>query len=338
VASSNNDKKKRQWLFGDITADGSLPPDGHYFFGLGDVSKVKVPDLFRDLYHDDVLEKEHGKSFDIARVLAEPHFFWLAAKVFLGLNLYPLQSVVYQTVSATPYSILLGSRGFAKSFGLAVISMLKCILTLPKHKGGPGVQIVLVGSGFRQAKIIFSYVESLWQNAPVMRSLCSKNDGPKHEIDRFTFYLNGNTVTAIPLGSGEKVRGLRGNCIIIDEFNSINPAIFETVVTGFAAVSGSPIDNIEYNNKLKYLRSINQQEAAKELMDSYTVHRNQIILAGTSGYQFQPLYREFDKYRKFIEFGDDIPKLKQMLPNFDPPVSFNPKDCISSSNSVFRRL
>jgi len=48
---------------------------------------------------------------------------------------------------------------------------------------------------------------------------------------------------AIPLGDGTKIRGLRAHIIISDEFSSVPPDIYETVVVGFAAVSADPVIN-----------------------------------------------------------------------------------------------
>ena len=35
----------------------------------------------------------------------------------------------------------------------------------------PNTKIVIVGAGFRQAKVVFEYMETIWRNAPILRDL-----------------------------------------------------------------------------------------------------------------------------------------------------------------------
>jgi len=257
---------------------------------------------------------------------------WMAAKVLCGIDLFPLQAAVYQEIYTRPYVILVGSRGFAKSWGGALTLMLKAGLTASEVHGGPGMKAVIVGSGFRQSKIVFEYMEQIWAKSPVLRSICGPNDGPKREQDRFTMRINGNTITAIPLGDGSRIRGIRANVIFVDEFNSVSEEIFETVVQGFAAVSSDPAANVEYYAERKSLMADIQKGgtdaigALKELEQTYNVSQNQIIISGTAGYHFQPLYKAFDRYKKFIESGGNITKLKQSMPNEEIPDGFDHKD------------
>jgi hypothetical protein len=57
--------------------------------------------------------------------------------------------------------------------------------------------------------------------------------------------VNDSWAMAVPLGDGNKIRGLRAHTIIADEFNSIPTHIYETVVAGFAAVSSNPTQNVK---------------------------------------------------------------------------------------------
>lgn len=100
------------------------------------------------------------------------------------------------------------------SFLLAVYSTLRCLLI-------PGSKIVIVGAAFRQSKVIFEYMETIWRNAPILRSLCSDNSGPRRDIDRCTLRINDSWTIAVPLGDGGKIRGLRAHTIIADEFNCL---------------------------------------------------------------------------------------------------------------------
>lgn len=317
------------WMFGNKPTEKILVwPDPNYIFGLGDVSKIRTIDVFDKFFTNPIEEKEYP-GMDITRMISEPAFIWMASKILLGITLHPLQAAAYAEVYKRPFPILLASRGFAKSFGLALILTLKAALTRPVSQGGPGMQAVIVGSGFRQSKIVFEYLERIWKNAPVLRSICNVSrgyDGPHREQDRFTMTINGNNIIAIPLGDGEKIRGLRCTIICSDEHNSIPEDIFDTVVKGFASVSSDPIGNMEYYRKIEYLRSINDVDGLREVSQAFQVRHNQIITSGTAGYQFQPMFKIYKKYRAFIESQGDILKLKQSLPEEEIPEGFDYKD------------
>lgn len=87
---------------------------------------------------------------------------------------------------------------------LATYSILKCALTPPNKIGGPGVQIIITGAGFRQAKQVFEYIEQMYYNSPILQSIntVAKERAISRENDRHVFRLGPNTVTCIPLGDG----------------------------------------------------------------------------------------------------------------------------------------
>ena len=195
-------------------------PDNHFVLGLGDISKIRTIDIF-DKFFTNPIEEARYEGIDILRMIAEPAFIWMAAKILLGVTLTPIQAAIYSEIYNRPYSLLVASRGFSKSFGLGLILILKAVLTAPKIHGGTGMQAVVVGSGFRQSKIIFEYINGLWERAPVLRSICGEGDGPYREQDRFTMRINGNSIIFIPLGNGERVRGLRATMLLCLEKDSL---------------------------------------------------------------------------------------------------------------------
>ena len=103
----------------------------------------------------------------------------------------------------------------------------------------------MVGAAFRQSKVLFEYMETIWRNSPMLRDVCDSDSGPRRDTDRCVLKLNDSTITCLPLGDGQKIRGQRANDIIADEFASIPREIFENVVAGFAAVSADPVENVK---------------------------------------------------------------------------------------------
>lgn len=97
------------------------------------------------------------------------------------------------------------------TFLLSLYCMLRALLL-------PGRKIVVVGAAFRQSKFLYEYMDTIWKNAPILRDICDKNSGPRSQIDMCRMTLNGSIISALPIGDGSKIRGMRANDIIADEF------------------------------------------------------------------------------------------------------------------------
>lgn len=160
--------------------------------------------VFEDLDNDKVIEK-------LTCLMMDPNYFAFTCKHILNVDIHPFQNVILRELWERKFPMLIGSRGMSKSFTLAVYCWLRCLL-IPKRK------IIIVGAAFRQSKVVFEYMEAIWRNAPVLRDLCDASSGPVRDVDRCVMRINGGSVTALPLGDGQKIRGQRANDIIADEF------------------------------------------------------------------------------------------------------------------------
>jgi len=153
----------------------------------------------------------------------------------------------------------------------------------------------------------------------VLRSLYPKENrqGAFKETDKWTFRLGDSTITAIPTGNGESIRGLRANDIIVDEFKSCDLKVVEEVIIGFGSVSADPIENVKREAKLK--RMLKQGKVSQEEIDLIRASSmgNQIIFSGTADFTWNHFYAYYDKYRKIIESRGEPAALKQL---FGPDV------------------
>ena len=284
------------------------------WLNLGDLNEIILPNnpLFGRTKQD--LE---NPDLHLLRLLANPRYFGTTVKLLFGIELHPIQVALMQEFWNRPFPMFIASRGFGKSFSLALYSMLKCILV-------PGTKIVIVGSAFRQSKVIFEYMETMWRNAPIIRSIFSSNDdGPRRDVDRCTMRLGDSWTIAVPMGDGSKIRGLRAHIIIADEFASISPDIYETVVAGFAAVSASPIQNVKEEARKKAMRAAGLW--SDELEAVQIKKGNQAIISGTADYSFKHFADYWRRYKAIINSKGDKHKLREIFGN-DPPESFNWKD------------
>lgn len=183
------------------------------WLGLGDISEFKFSR--KNPLVQKTLEDVENPGLAELRLMRDPEYLFYAAKVLLNLELYPFQCLILQELWNRTFPMFIASRGGGKSFLLAVYSMLKMILI-------PNLKVVVCGAAFRQSRIIFDYQVNIFKNAPILRDICTKDSGEKVSTDRLVMRLNDSTSTAIPLGTGEKIRGLRGQVIINDEFNCLH--------------------------------------------------------------------------------------------------------------------
>jgi len=204
------------------------------------------------------------------------------------LKLAPFQSVILNVLWKKTFPVLLASRGAGKTFMLAVYAALRAMLT-------PGSKIIIVAASFRQSKLVFEYIEQLFEYSPILRAACP--EGIKKPSDSVFIRVGDSVIRALPLGNGEKIRGIRATHIITDEFASINPEIFQVVVRGFASVSSDPI---EAATKLHL-----EREAVREgrlRADQITIGQgNQIVYSGTANYQFNHFYKLWQTHKAIIE-------------------------------------
>jgi hypothetical protein len=281
---------------------------------LGDLSQLIIAQ--NPMIGRSEIDIEHP-DLHLMRLMKNPEYFAFTAKTLFNIELHPIQVAILQEFWNRPFPMFIASRGFGKSFLLALYATLKCIFV-------PSTKIVIVGSAFRQSKIIFEYMENLWRHSPILRSIFSSNDdGPRRDVDRCTIRLGDSWAIAIPLGTGDKIRGLRAHIIIADEFASISPEIYETVVSGFAAVSASPIQNVKAEAKKKAM--IEQGLWSPELDALQTQKSNQAIIAGTADYSFKHFAQYWKRYKTIIESEGNPDKLEQIF-NGEVPENFSWKD------------
>ena len=279
------------------------------WLGLGDTSSIEID---RNLMIGRTKHDIENPDFHLLKIMTDPVYFGFTVNSLFGVELHPIQIAILQEFWNRPFPMFIASRGFGKSFLLAMYAVLKCMFE-------PGTKIVIVGSAFRQSKIIFEYMETLWRNSDIVRSIFNgASDGPRRDVDRCTMRLGESWAIAIPLGTGDKIRGLRAHIIIADEFASISPDIYETVVSGFAAVSASPIQNVKAEAKKK---AMTEAGIWTEEMDSLMVKKsNQAIISGTADYSFKHFARYWRRYKNIVESQGDTKALEDI---FGGPVPEN---------------
>lgn len=265
---------------------------------------------------DDYIDKPH---LYITWLMTQPEYFSFICSEILNVHLLPMQCMMLQEMWNRKFPMLIASRGYGKSFLLGIYALLRAILL-------PGRKVVICGAAFRQSKVIFEYMEGIWNNSPLLRDMVgtSGNQGPKHATDMYRFIIRDSVVNALPLGDGQKIRGQRANDILSDEFASIPRDIFENVVAGFAAVSAHPAENVKIAAKdnLRKLLGLKKKSSDEE----YKPDDNQIIISGTAYYDFNHFGEYWKRWKSIIESKGDPNRLAEVFGEDEVPDDFNWKD------------
>lgn len=284
------------------------------WLGLGDLDSISIDkNLMINRNQDDI----ENPDKHLIKIFRDIEYIGSTCKLLFGIELHPIQIAILQEFWIRPFPMFVASRGFGKSFLMSLYCILKCTFV-------PGTKIVVVGAGFRQSKILFEYMENMWRTSPILRSIFNGNDdGPRRDVDRCTLRLGDSWTIAIPMGDGSKIRGLRAHIIIADEFASMSPDIYETVVAGFAAVSASPIENVKEQAKRQAM--IDAGIWNEELEALSKKNSNQAIISGTADYGFKHFAQYWKRYKSIVESGGDPIKLQDIF-NGEVPENFNWKD------------
>ena len=284
------------------------------WLGLGDLNALSITD--NPMIHRNKEEIENP-DLHLMKLLRNPQYIGSTCKLLFGIELHPMQIVILQEFWIRPFPMYVASRGWGKSFLLALYAVLRCAFF-------PGTKVVIVGGGFRQSKILFEYMENIWRTSPILRSIFSGNDdGPRRDVDRCTLRLGESWAMAIPMGDGSKIRGLRAHIIIADEFASISPDIYETVVSGFAAVSASPIENVKEQAKKEAMKNSGMWNDELETLNIKM--GNQAIISGTADYGFKHFAQYWKRYKAIIKSQGDHVKLREIFGD-EVPSNFNWQD------------
>lgn len=301
---------------------------------LGDMSQQEINKLLGDAWlnirvdenqlYNPLLDFPANCSDDphlyVTWLLTQPDYFAFTCSEILNVDLWPMQGVILRELWNHRFPMLIGSRGLSKSFTLALYALLRMIIF-------PGRKIVITGAAFRQSKIIFEYMENIWNNAPLLRDMCKGYpgmQGPQHSTDVWTFRIGESVCKALPLGNGEKIRGQRAHDILADEFASIVREIFETVIAGFAAVKASPIQALRNSASERLAKLLNVQLPGQ--FKEEDVKENQIVISGTAYYDFNHFADYWKKWRSFILSEGKKDELERLFGKGKVPEAFDTKD------------
>lgn len=290
----------------------ALQSDDYSWLDLG-----TIPEIINDPFYIPVGTPPPDPVEELVRIMSNPDYFYFTCKQLFNIELMPFQCLVLDFFWRKKYPMMIATRGFSKSFMLAVYALLKLVFD-------PGCKIVICSASYRQSKQVFEYMMNAWENSYVLKDMAGgwKNGGPHRDVDRLDFRIGNSVCTAIPLGSGDKIRGMRANIILCDEFSSIPEEIFNVVVQGFGVVQSSPVQKVKLASTIRKLKASGLWTPEMDAINKIGMGGNQIIYSGTAWYDWNHFARYFKKWHKIIASkGKDLDVF-----DGEVPEGFNWKD------------
>jgi hypothetical protein len=262
-------------------------------------------DINNELLDRDPSKKYENPIFELMDFMREPENFAFTCKWLFDIHLMPFQIAILKELWRRKFPMFIGSRGCGKSYLLSLYSVLRILFC-------PGSKVIFVGAGFRQSKILFEYVEAFFRASPIFRNIIGTNrtQGPKHDTDRHSFYAGDSVIHALPIGDGQKIRGMRATNIVSDEFSSLQQEIFEVVIRGFGAVNVNPVERVRKISGRKVLKQLGIDN--DKFIDEEDLG-NQTIISGTAFYSWNHFYNYWTRYRSIIRSRGDKDKLEEIF-------------------------
>lgn len=239
-----------------------------------------------------------------------------AAYDLLGVDLAPIQRLVFRDMWFKNYVIAVCSRGFGKTFLLGTLACLSCLLY-------PGYRVGLIAPVFRQSKMIFSEVEKLYGKSSILREATEKR--PTRGSD--TCYLrfksvggvSGSFIEALPLGDGSKIRGSRFYLIVVDELAQVPDTVLDMVVRPMAATTLEPMQNVR--RLQEQARLIELGLATEDDFGDDTV--NKMVMTSSGYYKFNHMWRRMKDHWSQMELHGDASQYSVwQVPHWDLPQGF----------------
>ncbi|MEK6880767.1 MAG: hypothetical protein AABY22_14205, partial [Nanoarchaeota archaeon] len=203
-----------------------------------------------------------------------------------GKILLEQQEMVLKSILIRDNSMVVAARGYSKSFLIAVMSILMPIFY-------PNTHGCLISSNFRNARRILESADTIIRRKEsVLLRQCFTNKLSKIP-DQYTLKLdNGSSVFALPLSTGENLRGTRANWVVVDEGLLISKEIQNNILKPFLTNK----QNYEEEMKIREIENELIKEGTLQESDRISFPKNKFIVFSSASYKFQYLYEMFSYY------------------------------------------
>ncbi len=214
------------------------------------------------------------------------------AKHIGGVDLFPFQEIAIKTMLKRDFTLGVWSRGLSKSYSTAVFAFLYAIFQ-------PEAKIAIISRSFRQSREIFKRIEEISKKpeGSLLAECFSANI--QHLNDEWTMKIGSSEIKALPLGDGEKLRGFRFNCLIVDELLLMPEKVMNEVLLPFLSVNADPKKRQDtYDEETVFIKQgiMTEKERTK-------FPNPKMIGLSSASYKFEHLYKIYEEYVDKIKSG-----------------------------------
>lgn len=260
------------------------------------------------LTHNELPEDVARKS--LGRFLA--HNIGMLVEILTRKILEPYQRIAVKGWLRSNFSLTVASRSWGKSTVASHFCYLYCLLNPDRH-------ILICAATFRSSRQIVERIDEWAQkeDGVLLRETIRASTGGGTMIKRQDlvriWFKNGSSVTAVPLGDPDNLRGFRCNVLLIDEGLLIAQHTINSVLKPFLAGGADA-------TKKQRLRRQEARKIAAGLMLAKDKVRfrsdSKMIILSSASYVWQELYKDVYKpYRSIIEStgdtGPNAPKAEE---------------------------
>lgn len=223
-----------------------------------------------------------------------------------GFHLDPDQRVILKGWMQKNFTLCIAGRSWSKSFLLGHFFYLYCLFNADHH-------VLMTSATFRSSRKVLENIETWadrkrkvgmdevnYPGGELLKETIKKIE-KKPDMVRITF-KNGSTITAVPLGDPDNLRGFRCNVLAIDEGLLIPQSTIDLVLKPFLAGGADIGKKQRIRRKEKKLIELGEMREEERQQFKST---SKMIISSSASYKWEELYETYKKYRAIIAGGDD---------------------------------
>lgn len=254
----------------------------------------KFREELRGELEEEVARKSLGKFF--------MYNLGITVSQLTGFYLEPYQRITIKGWMQKNFSLCIASRSYSKSFLFSHFAYLYCLFNPDHH-------VIIVSATFRSSRRVLENIE-IWANrkrkvlpngdvlpgGELLLQTFARKMEKKPDQYRITFQ-NGSTITALPLGDADNLRGFRCNVLGTDETLLIPQNTIELVLKPFLAGSS------DITQKQRIRRKEDERISAgrmKETERRKFKSTSKMINLSSASYKWEELYEMYKRYLAII--------------------------------------
>lgn len=253
----------------------------------------------RDVYADfgaltGELTDEQAKATLAEFLYHNPAFLF---DVLGEIKMLPFQEILIKGWSQNDYNMMVASRGGSKSWTVALFILFWAMFN-------PGCRIVVVSFAFRASRRILEQCEKFINDSRAARLAAHFPDGIERKPDEWKLRcVNGATIESLPLGDGKKIRGIRADVLIADEYGFMPESIIAEVIRPFLAAKGKVREQLTIREREdEEIRLGLKTEEERTVIED----RKKLIFLSSASYSFEHLAIRYNDQIKQLTLNPEL--------------------------------